>query len=109
MELNTQLSVIFIITFRANISILLLFFKYFFCNLIFLSNYKTSFICRIVVGQYVSVTGGVISHVNISDVRSEDGGSYTCTAINRAGSDSHTARLNVYGKLIFSFYTERNI
>lgn len=42
--------------------------------------------------------GDVISHVNISHVMVEDGGEYTCTAENRAGKTSHSARLNIYGK-----------
>ncbi|XP_068083857.1 cell adhesion molecule Dscam2 [Anabrus simplex] len=52
---------------------------------------------RFVIGQYVTVHGDVISHVNISQVMVEDGGEYTCTAENRAGKSSHSARLNVYG------------
>lgn len=47
----------------------------------------------------MTVHGDVISHVNISHVMVEDGGEYTCTAENRAGKTSHSARLNVYGKL----------
>ncbi|XP_071546322.1 cell adhesion molecule Dscam2-like isoform X3 [Panulirus ornatus] len=52
---------------------------------------------RLVVGQYVGMGGSVVSHVNLTGVRAEDGGAYTCTATNRAGSTAHTARLNVYG------------
>ena len=42
--------------------------------------------------------GSVVSHVNLTGVRAVDGGAYTCTAANRAGSTVHTARLNVYGE-----------
>ncbi|XP_031785655.1 Down syndrome cell adhesion molecule-like protein Dscam2 isoform X10 [Nasonia vitripennis] len=52
---------------------------------------------RFVIGQYVTVHGDVISHVNISHVVVEDGGEYSCTAENRAGKVTHAARLNVYG------------
>ncbi|KAK9752839.1 Immunoglobulin I-set domain [Popillia japonica] len=52
---------------------------------------------RFINGQYVTVHGDVISHVNISHVMVEDGGEYTCTAESRAGKSSHSARLNVYG------------
>ncbi|ERL93382.1 hypothetical protein D910_10674, partial [Dendroctonus ponderosae] len=52
---------------------------------------------KFVIGQYVTVHGDVISHVNISHVMVEDGGEYTCTAENRAGKTAHSARLNVYG------------
>lgn len=52
------------------------------------------------VGQYVGVGGSVVSHVNITGVRTEDGGAYACTAVNRAGSTAHQARLNVYGKAL---------
>ncbi|XP_059481325.1 cell adhesion molecule Dscam2-like isoform X4 [Neocloeon triangulifer] len=53
---------------------------------------------RLMIGQFVSVFGDVISHVNISSVRAEDGGEYECVAENRAGTDRHSARLNVYGQ-----------
>ncbi|KAK0094057.1 hypothetical protein PV326_011918 [Microctonus aethiopoides] len=52
---------------------------------------------RLLIGQYVTVYGDVISHVNISSVKSEDSGEYECTAASRAGEASHSARLNVYG------------
>ncbi|XP_023316145.1 Down syndrome cell adhesion molecule-like protein Dscam2 [Trichogramma pretiosum] len=54
-------------------------------------------VARFVIGQYVTVHGDVISHVNISHVVVEDGGEYACTAENRAGKVSHSARLNIYG------------
>ena len=53
---------------------------------------------RFMMGQYVTLHGEVISHVNISRTIVEDGGLYTCEAINRAGSSIHSARLNVYGE-----------
>ncbi|XP_052126133.1 cell adhesion molecule Dscam2 isoform X2 [Frankliniella occidentalis] len=53
---------------------------------------------RFLVGQYVTIHDDVISHVNISYVKEEDGGEYTCTARNSVGSKSHSARVNVYGK-----------
>ena len=49
------------------------------------------------MGQYVSNHGDVISHVNITSVDVTDGGTYSCMAENTAGSDAHSARLNVYG------------
>lgn len=49
------------------------------------------------IGQYVTVHGDVISHVNITHVMVEDGGEYSCIAENRAGKLTHSARLNVYG------------
>ena len=50
------------------------------------------------MGQYVTIHGDVVSHVNISRVRIEDGGQYACAVANRAGAVRHAARLNVYGK-----------
>lgn len=54
---------------------------------------------RYAIGQYVDANGDVISHLNISHVRSDDGGLYKCIAANAIGSVEHSARLNVYGKL----------
>ena len=55
-------------------------------------------LCRHMMGQYVTLHGEVISHVNLSRTEVGDGGLYTCTASNRAGSAAHSARLNIYGE-----------
>ncbi|XP_050698368.1 cell adhesion molecule Dscam2-like isoform X2 [Eriocheir sinensis] len=52
---------------------------------------------RFLVGQYVTVHDDVISHVNITNVRVEDGGEYTCSAANTVGVVTHSAKVNVYG------------
>lgn len=62
---------------------------------------------RFMIGQYVTVHGDVISHVNISHVMVEDGGEYSCVAENRAGKTSHSARLNIYGELIVFFFAKQ--
>lgn len=49
------------------------------------------------MGQFVDLSGDVISHLNISHVRTEDGGMYKCVAQNNIGSMWHAARLNVFG------------
>ncbi|XP_052128086.1 cell adhesion molecule Dscam2-like isoform X2 [Frankliniella occidentalis] len=52
---------------------------------------------RVMIGQYVTLYGDVVSHVNISNVKAEDGGEYECEAESRAGLAKHQARLNIYG------------
>ncbi|XP_064480158.1 cell adhesion molecule Dscam1-like [Ornithodoros turicata] len=49
------------------------------------------------VGDYVTRDNRVVSYVNISSVRPEDGGLYRCRASNDVGSVAHSARINVYG------------
>lgn len=53
---------------------------------------------RFAIGQYVDGNGDVISHLNVSHTRADDGGLYQCIASNTMGSVAHSARLNVYGK-----------
>ncbi|KAG8200001.1 hypothetical protein JTE90_006239, partial [Oedothorax gibbosus] len=52
------------------------------------------------LGDYVR-TGGdsseVVSYVNITSVRPEDGGVYECTASNDVGKAVHAGRVNVFG------------
>ncbi|XP_061930152.1 cell adhesion molecule Dscam2 isoform X5 [Apis cerana] len=52
---------------------------------------------RLQVGQYVTVNGDVVSHLNISSTHTNDGGLYKCIAASKVGSAEHSARLNVYG------------
>lgn len=52
---------------------------------------------RIRVGDYITLQGRVVSYVNITSVRVEDGGEYECHARSTVGVVSHAAKLNVYG------------
>ncbi|GAB6026603.1 Down syndrome cell adhesion molecule-like protein 1, variant 2 [Chamberlinius hualienensis] len=47
--------------------------------------------------SFVTSTGDVVSYLNITSVRVEDGGEYRCVASNRAGESSHTGKLNIIG------------
>ena len=62
---------------------------------------------RYAIGQYVDHSGDVISYLNISSVRVEDGGLYGCRAGNSMGSTEHAARLNIYGNVLFIIMGER--
>ncbi|GLH10491.1 Protein sidekick [Gryllus bimaculatus] len=50
-----------------------------------------------VLGSYLDASGDVVSHLNISSVRVQHGGLYTCVARNMLGSSQHSATLNIYG------------
>lgn len=49
------------------------------------------------IGQYVTVNGDVVSHLNITSIHTNDGGLYRCVASSKVGSADHSARINVYG------------
>nr|XP_015838907.1 PREDICTED: Down syndrome cell adhesion molecule isoform X35 [Tribolium castaneum] len=49
------------------------------------------------IGQYVTVNGDVVSHLNITAIHTNDGGLYRCVASSKVGSADHSARINVYG------------
>ncbi|XP_023234043.1 Down syndrome cell adhesion molecule homolog [Centruroides sculpturatus] len=49
------------------------------------------------IGDYVSDERTVNSYVNISSLKIEDGGIYTCIAQNDVGSKLYSSKLNVYG------------
>ena len=61
-------------------------------------------ICRLVMGQYHSPSGEVISHLNISSVHTRDGGQYSCVATNTVASVRHSARVNIYGDYYEHYY-----
>ena len=54
---------------------------------------------RMLIGSFMSVGGDIISFINITHVRYEDGGHYKCVAKNTDGQVEHSTDLNVYGKL----------
>ncbi|RWS27846.1 Down syndrome cell adhesion molecule-like protein Dscam2, partial [Leptotrombidium deliense] len=62
---------------------------------------------RVRFGDYVTKESVVISYVNISDVRVEDGGEYKCRADNGISLVEHSARINVVGPPVVR--TMRNI
>ncbi|XP_015789143.1 Down syndrome cell adhesion molecule-like protein Dscam2 isoform X2 [Tetranychus urticae] len=52
---------------------------------------------RVRFGDFVTKENLVVSYVNISDVRVEDGGEYKCKADNGASSIEHGQRVNIKG------------
>ncbi|XP_076265885.1 Down syndrome cell adhesion molecule 1 isoform X18 [Rhynchophorus ferrugineus] len=52
---------------------------------------------RYQIGQYVTVNGDVVSHLNVTGIHTNDGGLYRCVASSKVGSADHSARINVYG------------
>ncbi|XP_053618370.1 cell adhesion molecule Dscam2-like isoform X1 [Plodia interpunctella] len=49
------------------------------------------------ISQFINSAGDVVSYLNITSVRPEDGGRYSCRAHNSRGVAEHSTRLNVYG------------
>lgn len=49
------------------------------------------------IADYVDEEGSIISHLNISSISVEDGGLYSCEAVNEIASKKHTALIQVYG------------
>ncbi|GIZ02798.1 down syndrome cell adhesion molecule-like protein Dscam2 [Caerostris extrusa] len=56
---------------------------------------------RVQYGDFVSVHAEVVSFVNVSSARSEDGGVHECRAQNEAGSVSHKERVDVLGPSLY--------
>lgn len=56
---------------------------------------------RYFISSETSLTGDVVSVLNMSAVTAEDGGRYTCRAHNERGHAHHSARLNIYGTVYF--------
>ncbi|XP_022240839.1 Down syndrome cell adhesion molecule-like protein Dscam2 [Limulus polyphemus] len=52
---------------------------------------------RVTVADFVNLNGGIVSFVNISSVRVEDGGVYECLAQSVAGTATYSNRIDVYG------------
>lgn len=52
---------------------------------------------RYQIGQYVTVNGDVVSHLNVSGIQTNDGGLYRCIASSKVGAVEHAAKINVYG------------
>ncbi|CAN7998394.1 unnamed protein product, partial [Ixodes hexagonus] len=52
---------------------------------------------RFRVGDFVTSDSTVVSFVNVTELRVEDGGEYVCRAANAVGETEHAARINVHG------------
>ncbi|KAM7293264.1 Down syndrome cell adhesion molecule-like protein Dscam2 [Ixodes scapularis] len=52
---------------------------------------------RFRVGDFVTSDSTVVSFVNVTELRVEDGGEYVCRATNVVGEAKHAARVNVHG------------
>jgi len=46
---------------------------------------------RLQVGQYVTVNGDVVSHLNISSIHTNDGGLYKCIAASKVGISQYSS------------------
>ncbi|XP_050548226.1 cell adhesion molecule Dscam2-like, partial [Daktulosphaira vitifoliae] len=64
---------------------------------------------RLRIGQHITLTGEVVSYLNISSVHTNDGGHYKCVAVSKVGTAEHTAHLNVYGLPFIRPMEKKNI
>lgn len=64
---------------------------------------------RLRIGQHITMTGEVVSYLNISSVHTNDGGHYRCVAVSKVGTAEHTAHLNVYGLPFIRPMDKKNI
>ncbi|XP_060838249.1 cell adhesion molecule Dscam2 isoform X19 [Rhopalosiphum padi] len=64
---------------------------------------------RLRIGQLITMTGEVVSYLNISSVHTNDGGHYRCVAVSKVGTAEHTAHLNVYGLPFIRPMDKKNI
>lgn len=49
------------------------------------------------IADYVDEEGSIISHLNISSISVEDGGIYSCEAVNEISRKKHSGLIQVYG------------
>lgn len=68
-----------------------------------------NFVFRLRIGQHITITGEVVSYLNISSVHTNDGGHYKCVAVSKVGAAEHTAHLNVYGLPFIRPMDKKNI
>lgn len=57
----------------------------------------------------MSTDGGVVSQLNISHTRVDDGGLFSCVATHSESVLSHHDRVNVYGEYIIFFIASNKI
>lgn len=57
-----------------------------------------TFFYRYTIGQTMTPEGGVTTQLNISHIRVDDGGLYSCVAHHADNIVAHEDRVNVYGK-----------
>lgn len=50
------------------------------------------------LGSFLDSSGAVVSHLNMTSIRVQHGGVYTCLARNLLGTAQHSAAVNVYGR-----------
>lgn len=52
---------------------------------------------RFRISEHLTYTRQVISFLNITNIKTNEGGEYGCVAENKAGVGSYAAKINIYG------------